>query len=52
MTRGDEVVVEEAEVDEVRQGRDKVNDAKKNQECGILIKPRFEFRAGDIIEAL
>jgi translation initiation factor IF-2 len=52
VTRGDEVVVEDALIDEVRHGRDKINEAKKNSECGILIKPNFQFRAGDVIEVL
>jgi translation initiation factor IF-2 len=52
VSRADEVVVEEAIVSEIRHGRDKVNESKKNSECGILIKPGFEFRTGDIIEAL
>lgn len=52
VTRGDEVVVEEAAISEIRHGRDKVNESKKNTECGILIKPGFEFRQGDVIEAL
>lgn len=52
VTRVDEVVVEEATISEIRHGRDKVNESKKNSECGILLKPGFEFRVGDIIEAL
>jgi translation initiation factor IF-2 len=52
ITRGDEVLVEEAQISEIRHGRDKVNESKKGTECGILIKPVFEFRMGDVIEAL
>jgi translation initiation factor IF-2 len=52
ITRGEEVLVEEALIDEIRHGRDKVNESKKNSECGILVKPNFAFRSGDVIEVL
>ena len=52
ITRGEDIVVEEATVAEIRHGRDKVNESKKGTECGILVKPGFDFRAGDVIEAL
>ena len=52
VTRGDEILMEDAEITEVRHGRDKVNESKKNTECGILIKPGVGFRAGDVIEAI
>ncbi len=52
VTRDEEVVVEEATVTEIRHGREKVNESKKNSECGILLKPGFEFKTGDVIEAL
>src|SRR5690606_8576183 len=46
ITRGEDVVVEEATIAEIRHGRDKVNESKKNSECGILVKPGFDFRQG------
>ncbi len=52
VTRGDEVVLEEGVISEIRHGVEKVGEAKKNTECGILLKPGFEFQSGDIIEAL
>jgi translation initiation factor IF-2 len=52
VTRGEEVVVESAPIDEIRHGADKINEAKKNSECGLMLKPTFQFEVGDIIEAL
>jgi translation initiation factor IF-2 len=48
----DELVLEQAAVHEIRHGADKINEAKKNSECGILLRPNFEFKTGDRIEAL
>jgi translation initiation factor IF-2 len=48
----EELVVEQATIHEMRHGSDKVNEAKKNSECGIMIRPNFEFQTGDRIEAI
>ncbi len=48
----DELIVEQAIVHEIRHGADKVNEAKKNSECGILLRPNFDFQIGDRIEAI
>lgn len=46
------LVLEQAVVHEVRHGADKVNEAKKNSECGIMLRPNFDFQSGDRIEAV
>jgi translation initiation factor IF-2 len=48
----DEMVVEQAVIHEIRHGADKVNESKKNSECGVMIRPNFEFKLGDRIEAI
>lgn len=50
--RGEDLVLEQAVVHEIRHGADKINEAKKNSECGILLRPNFEFQADDRIEAV
>jgi translation initiation factor IF-2 len=48
----EELVLEQAVVHEIRHGADKVNEAKKNSECGILLRPNFQVKTGDRIEAV